>query len=66
MNCVASGGINLAFYFDTKFFASGENVMFRLRNNSGFTLAELMVVLGIIAIISALAIPGLIGWDSQA
>ena len=36
--------------------------MFRLRNNSGFTLAELMVVLGIIAIISALAIPGLIGW----
>ena len=33
-----------------------------LRKNSGFTFAELMVVLGIIAIISAFAIPGLIGW----
>jgi prepilin-type N-terminal cleavage/methylation domain-containing protein len=37
---------------------AGENVMFMLRKNSGFTLAELMVVLGIIAIISAFAIPG--------
>jgi type IV fimbrial biogenesis protein FimT len=36
--------------------------MFMLRKNSGFTLAELMVVLGIIAIISAFAIPGLISW----
>ena len=33
-----------------------------LRKDSGFTFAELMVVLGIIAIIMALAIPGLIGW----
>ena len=36
--------------------------MFSLRNNSGFTLAELMVVIAIIAILSAIAIPGLIAW----
>jgi prepilin-type N-terminal cleavage/methylation domain-containing protein len=33
-----------------------------VRKNSGFTLIELMTVIGIIAIVSAIAIPNLIGW----
>ena len=33
-----------------------------LRNNSGLTMAEVMVVIGIIGICSAIAIPNFIGW----
>jgi type IV fimbrial biogenesis protein FimT len=33
-----------------------------LRNNSGLTMAEVMVVIGIIGIISAIAIPNFVGW----
>jgi type IV fimbrial biogenesis protein FimT len=33
-----------------------------MRNEPGFSLQELMVVIAIIAIISAIAIPGIIGW----
>ena len=33
-----------------------------MRNNSGFTLYELMTVIGIIAVLSALTIPNIIGW----
>ncbi len=36
--------------------------MFRMRSNSGLTLLELMVVIAIIAVLSSLAIPGLIAW----
>ena len=33
-----------------------------MRNESGFTFAEVMTVIAIIAIISSVAIPGVIGW----
>jgi type IV fimbrial biogenesis protein FimT len=33
-----------------------------MQNESGFTLAELMTVIAIIAIISAVALPGVVGW----
>jgi prepilin-type N-terminal cleavage/methylation domain-containing protein len=33
-----------------------------MRNDSGFTLFELMVVVGIMAILASVAIPGFIGW----
>jgi type IV fimbrial biogenesis protein FimT len=37
-----------------------------MRNNKGFTLMEIMVVIGILSILSAIAIPGFIGWRSNA
>ena len=33
-----------------------------LRKNAGFSLTELMVIIGIIALMSAIAMPNLIGW----
>lgn len=33
-----------------------------MRNKAGFSMLELMVVIGIVAIVSAVAIPALIGW----
>ena len=38
----------------------------RIRNQSGFSLMELMTVIGILAILSAIAVPGLIRWRSNA
>jgi type IV fimbrial biogenesis protein FimT len=37
-----------------------------MRNNKGFTIIELMTVIGILSILSAIAIPGFIGWRSNA
>jgi len=36
------------------------------RNNAGFTLWELMTVIAIIAIVSAMAVPNMIGWRERA
>jgi type IV fimbrial biogenesis protein FimT len=36
------------------------------RNNAGFTLLELMIVIAIIAILSAIAVPNMIGWRERA
>jgi type IV fimbrial biogenesis protein FimT len=36
-----------------------------MRNNLGLTLVELMVVIGIITIVSAIAVPNLIGWRGK-
>lgn len=35
-------------------------------NNAGFTLVELMIVIAIIVILSAIAVPNMIGWREQA
>jgi type IV fimbrial biogenesis protein FimT len=36
-----------------------------MRNDRGLTLIELMVVIGIIAVVSAIAVPNLIGWRGK-
>ncbi|MDQ1330708.1 MAG: Type secretion system protein, partial [Thermodesulfobacteriota bacterium] len=33
-----------------------------MRNTSGFSMLELMIVIGIIAILSAIVTPNIIGW----
>lgn len=37
-----------------------------MRKNSGFSVIELLVVIGMIAIICSIAVPNLIGWRSKA
>lgn len=36
------------------------------RKNAGFTIYELMVVIAIIAVLSAIAVPNMIGWRERA
>ncbi len=38
----------------------------RIRNNSGFSLGELITVMGILTVVLAIAIPGFIGWRNNA
>jgi type IV fimbrial biogenesis protein FimT len=37
-----------------------------MRNNKGFSLIEIMTVIGILAILAAVATPGLISWRHNA
>lgn len=37
-----------------------------MRKNSGFSLGELITVMGILSVLAALAMPGFIGWRSKA
>jgi type IV fimbrial biogenesis protein FimT len=37
-----------------------------MRNNSGFSLGELITIMGILTVLAALAIPNFIGWRSKA
>lgn len=37
-----------------------------MRNNKGFSIMELMTVIAVLAILSAIAIPGFIGWRNNA
>ena len=36
----------------------------RIRNNSGFSLGELITVIGIISVLAVIAVPNMIGWRS--
>ena len=36
------------------------------RNNAGFTIGELMIAIAIIAVLSAIAVPNMIGWRERA
>jgi type IV fimbrial biogenesis protein FimT len=38
----------------------------RIRNNSGFSLGELITVMGILTVMATIAVPNLIGWRSTA
>ena len=37
-----------------------------MKNNSGFTLMELMVAIAVVAILSAIAVPNMISWRNNA
>lgn len=37
-----------------------------MRKNSGFSLGELITVMGILSVLAALAMPGFVGWRSKA
>ena len=36
----------------------------RIRNNSGFSLGELITIMGIISVLAVIAVPNMIGWRS--
>jgi len=36
----------------------------RMRNNSGFSLGELITIMGIISVLAVIAVPNMIGWRS--
>ncbi|MBW2482109.1 MAG: GspH/FimT family pseudopilin [Deltaproteobacteria bacterium] len=36
----------------------------RIRNNSGFSLAELITIMGILSVLAVIAVPNMIGWRS--
>ena len=56
---IRTGGMVIANYWPDKFKAQEINLM---RTNSGFTLAELMIAIAIVAILASLAIPNIIAW----
>ena len=50
----------------TKDHSGGQNMQQKLRNNQGFTLIEIMVVIVILALLAALVVPKLIGRSDDA
>src|SRR5882757_7956290 len=67
MNCGATNMLTTMKNIFAKLFRSNRpGLRSRSRNDAGYTLLELLVVMGILAVLSAVAIPQLMGYFGKA